>query len=249
MRSNKRSRSTPTLISNNAYYSTDESKASLFANQLSTTFSPNEEVNFDKNHHSKVHDWFNKIKEKFKKKANDKFLEIKIEDVNCAIKELKMKDSLDKEGLSYTMLKKLPEVAKHHLCDLFNNILKSNEIQTEWKTASITMLFKNKGPSSDPKGYRPISITSVLFRLLEKIMGKRYTQFFKDNNILIAQQSGFRAHRQTKDNILLLCQKAIEAFNRGKKVVALFYDVEGAFDKVWHEGLIWKLAELGQIYN
>ena len=57
------------------------------------------------------------------------------------------------------------------------------------------------------------------------------------------QQSGFRAHRQTKDNLAFLIQKIQESFSR-KKVLAFFFDISQAFDKVWHHGLINKLIKI-----
>ncbi len=61
------------------------------------------------------------------------------------------------------------------------------------------------------------------------------------NKIIVKQQSGFRAHRQTKDNLFYLCQKNIEAFNRKMKNCVIFFDISKAFDKVWHNGLLFKL--------
>ena len=63
------------------------------------------------------------------------------------------------------------------------------------------------------------------------------------NNIIIAAQSGFRNYRQTKDNIIFLSQKVQESFIEKKKTLAIFFDIESAFDKVWHNGLIYKLAK------
>ena len=106
------------------------------------------------------------------------------------------------------------------------------------------MLFKNKGDKCDPKFYRPISVTSVLLRLLEKVLTVRFWKHMDKNKIIIQQQTGFRKCRQTRDNLLFLSQKTSEAYNQGKKVVAVFYDVDGAFDSVWHAGLIKKLVDL-----
>jgi hypothetical protein len=61
---------------------------------------------------------------------------------------------------------------------------------------------------------------------------------------LISCQSGFRQNRQTRDNIFHLTQKVTESFNRSKKVCAIFFDIAAAFDKVWHNGLIYKLIEI-----
>ena len=64
------------------------------------------------------------------------------------------------------------------------------------------------------------------------------------NNIIIVNQSGFRRNRQTKDNLLYLIQNAQEAFNCEEKAFTIFFDVAAAFDKVWHNGLLYKLFEL-----
>jgi hypothetical protein len=66
-----------------------------------------------------------------------------------------------------------------------------------------------------------------------------------EKKIIINQQSGFRTHRQTKDNIFYIIQKIIESFNRKKSVCANFFDIAAAFDKVWHNGILFKLIQSG----
>jgi hypothetical protein len=81
-------------------------------------------------------------------------------------------------------------------------------------------------------------------RLLEKIINTRLQNFLDENKIIIKQQSGFRKERQTKDNLIFLAQKAIEATNKKFKSIAIFFDIQSAFDKVWHRGLLFKLAKI-----
>ena len=100
------------------------------------------------------------------------------------------------------------------------------------------MIPKKKSNSSDPKDYRPISLTSNLAKLAEKMIAIKLKDFLKQQNIIIKQQSGFRSFRQTKDNLFFISQKIIEQFNRGKKVCGIFFDIASAFDKVWHKGII-----------
>ena len=63
----------------------------------------------------------------------------------------------------------------------------------------------------------------------------------KEKKIIVKQQSGFRSHRQTKDNFFSICQRNIELFNKRKSNCVIFFDISKAFDKIWHEGLIYKL--------
>ena len=68
--------------------------------------------------------------------------------------------------------------------------------------------------------------------------------FLERNNLLVNFQSGFRRRRRTTDNLVYLSQKITESFNRKKKVCAIFFDISKAFDKVWHEGLVFKLIKM-----
>jgi hypothetical protein len=104
-----------------------------------------------------------------------------------------------------------------------------------------SMLLKPGQDSSNLAGYRPISMTPCLARLFERLIKSRLQEHLKRNNIIIKNQSGFRQRRQTKDNLLYVVQSAQEGFNKGEKTLAIFFDVAAAFDKVWHEGLIYKL--------
>ncbi len=68
--------------------------------------------------------------------------------------------------------------------------------------------------------------------------------FIEENNLIVKFQSGFRRLRQTRDNLIHLIQKGIESFNRKKKICAIFFDIQSAFDKIWHDGLIFKLLSI-----
>ena len=106
------------------------------------------------------------------------------------------------------------------------------------------MIAKKSNDRSNPKNWRPISITSCLMRLFEKVILKRLNSFLRENNILIRNQSGFRAKRSTLDNLFFVSQKAFECYNRGWSMLSIFFDIEAAFDKVWHDGLIFKLCKI-----
>ena len=106
------------------------------------------------------------------------------------------------------------------------------------------MIPKKSNDKKDYNNYRPISQTPCLAKLFERMIAKRLNTFLKKNNIIINCQSGFRQNRQTKDSIFQLTQKVSETFNRKKKVCCIFFDIAAAFDKVWHNGLIYKLIQI-----
>ena len=119
--------------------------------------------------------------------------------------------------------------------------LSQKDLPLAWKTASVTMIPKTDIKSDDPNNYRPISLTSCLGKLAERLIKMRLNQFLDKNRLIIEQQSGFRDKRGTTDNLLYVTQKISESFLRGKSVCGIFFDISKAFDKVWHDGLIYKL--------
>jgi hypothetical protein len=129
------------------------------------------------------------------------------------------------------------------LLDLFNKSVESGCLPSNWKKSIISMIPKKSDNKTDPKNFRPISLTSCIGKLCEKLISLRLKEFLKEKKIIINTQSGFRQSRQTKDNLIHLTQKVLETFNRKKKAFAIFFDISQAFDKVWHEGLISKLIK------
>ena len=84
-----------------------------------------------------------------------------------------------------------------------------------WKIAKITMIPKKDQNKTLPGNYRPISVTSCLGKLFERLVAQRLYSFHENNNLLSIYQSGIRALRCTLDNIFFT-QKTTEAFNRKK---------------------------------
>jgi hypothetical protein len=134
------------------------------------------------------------------------------------IKDLNNKTSSGLDGICNLILKKLPPNFKSALLKLFNKSLKESQIPSNWKLSEITMIPKKNTDLDNPKSYRPISMTSCVAKLSEKLILARIKKFLKENKIIIKQQSGFREHRQTKDNLVFLLQKIQESFVRKKKV-------------------------------
>ena len=107
------------------------------------------------------------------------------------------------------------------------------------------MIPKKGYKSKDPADYRPISITSCLGKLAERLIRNRLYSILEDKKILVKQQSGFRNNKGASDNLLFFTQKISETIQKNKKACAIFFDISKAFDKVWHKGVIFKLNKLG----
>ena len=138
-------------------------------------------------------------------------------------------------------LKNTGPLVRDRILTLFNWCLNEGRIPVSWKHSVISMLLKNGQSPNEINSYRPISMTSCLARLFERLVLMRIQSHLDKNKIIIPAQSGFRKARQAKDNILTVIQMAQEGFNQNEKTLSVFFDITAAFDKVWHSGLIYKL--------
>ena len=232
----------PTLIENNKQYLTDKEKADLFADRLANTFSDSNDSSFNNQFKSQIESEYNNSNFlSHEHHSNDLFT---MNELNLMIKTLNSRSSPGLDKINNIHIKNSSPEFRNIILVLFNQTIIQKSIPLSWKESLITMIPKKQVGSSNPKDYRPISLTCCLSKLCEKLILSRLTSFLDNNNLIIKQQSGFRKHRQTKDNILVLIQKITESFIRKKKVLGIFFDIQSAFDKVWHVGLIHKMVTM-----
>ena len=104
-----------------------------------------------------------------------------------------------------------------------------------------------KGDKQLVTNYRPISLLPICGKLFEKIIFNNLYGYLNGNNLLTKNQSGFRPGDSTTNQLLYLVNEIHEAFENSKslEISAVFLDISKAFDKVWHEGLVFKLKQNG----
>ena len=83
-----------------------------------------------------------------------------------------------------------------------------------------------------------------ILKLLEWLIEQRLGSYLEDIGFINKYQSGFRQAKSSDDHLVRLSQSVMENFNRREHVVAVFLDVEKAFDNVWHNGLRYKIFML-----
>ena len=115
-----------------------------------------------------------------------------------------------------------------------------------WKLANVTPIFK-KGDKQLIKNYRPISLLPICGKILEKVIFNNLYSYLHTNNLITKNQSGFRPGDSTTNQLLYLLDEIHQAFDSPKslEVRAVFLDISKAFNKVWHDGLIFKLEQNG----
>ena len=81
-------------------------------------------------------------------------------------------------------------------------------------------------------------------KLFERAIEQRLRSHLEQIGFINKHQSGFRRAKSTDDHLFRLSQSIMESFNREERVVAAFFDVEKAFDNVWHNGIRYKIFQL-----
>ena len=129
---------------------------------------------------------------------------------------------------------------------IFENILVTSLYPDSWKLANVAPIFK-KGDKQSTNNYRPISLLPICGKMFEKIICNILYSYLNANNLITKNQSGFRPGDSTTNQLLFLVDEIHQAFKDTKslEVCAVFLDISKAFDKVWHDGLIFKLKQNG----
>ena len=129
---------------------------------------------------------------------------------------------------------------------IYEQVLATGVFPNIWKSANLTPIHK-KGDKQLVKNYRPISLLPIYGNIFEKIIYNQLYVFVATNNLITKNQSSFRSGDSTTNQLLTLVNEIRESFdNRNSlEVRSVFLDISKAFDKVWHEGLIFKLKQNG----
>ena len=130
------------------------------------------------------------------------------------------------------MLKNLPPITKQYLLDLYNKIWNENSFPNDWKSSVILPILKPGKEPTNPKNYRPISLTSCICKLFETMVNSRLMWHLERTQKLSFHQYGFRQGRTTIDPIAILTTDILNGFKEGKTTTAVFFDFEKAFDTI-----------------
>ena len=127
---------------------------------------------------------------------------------------------------------------------LFQHSLSKGIVPDDWKLAFISPLFK-KGDKSNVANYRPISLTSIVCKLLEHIVHSTVMDFLDSNKILSSFQHGFRQGRSCESQLLTTLRNFTQCLNSSGQTDAILLDFSKAFDKVDHKILLSKISNIG----
>ncbi|BHF67049.1 Methyltransferase-like protein 9 [Sparganum proliferum] len=142
------------------------------------------------------------------------------------------------------LLKELASELSVPLSMLFQTSFDTGTLPIDWKLAHITPLYKG-GSRASTTNYRPISLTCILCKVMERIMKNELIDFLEVHGLLSNCQHGFRKGRSCTTNLLRSLQSWTRALDDRHEVHIAFIDFQKAFDTVPHQRLLHKLKKIG----
>ena len=146
-----------------------------------------------------------------------------------------------------SMLANLSPENREHVRHLFNLSYLNSYVPDDWRASIVVPILKSGLPPDVPASYRPVSLTSCLSKALERVISNRLHWFTESKGIHNTAQAGFRKGRSTTDHLVQLEADIKRGFAAKRSTVAVFLDINKAYNSVWIEGLLYKLSTIGLI--
>ena len=129
---------------------------------------------------------------------------------------------------------------------IWNSSLRARLFLDQWKKANVVPIHK-KSDQQLIENYRPVSLLPICGKIFELLIFNSLFNYFIENNLLSPYQSGFIPGDSCVQQLISITHEIYNAFdcNPSLEVRGVFLDISKAFDKVWHDGLIYKLKRNG----
>eukprot|EP01060_Flectonema_neradi_P029609 TRINITY_DN4129_c0_g1_i3.p1 TRINITY_DN4129_c0_g1~~TRINITY_DN4129_c0_g1_i3.p1 ORF type:complete len:1181 (-),score=135.44 TRINITY_DN4129_c0_g1_i3:352-3894(-) len=159
-----------------------------------------------------------------------------------ALKHLEDKKAPGPDGVWNAMLKNSPDEFQREILRLINLSWSTNVVPKPWKRGEVIPILKPEKKKTEMTSYRPITLTSSLCKVMERMITDRMNYILRDR--LNVRQSAFRKGRSALENLCQVTDKLLEARKNGKEVILLTFDLQKAFDAVQHQTLLHRMNKL-----
>jgi hypothetical protein len=220
----------PALKANNTLYTTNSEKCELFADTFEKTL----------NNKTKIFD----ITYSDENSQTIEDIDFSVITVLKLLKSLPNKDGSSPDYIGNKILKKCYQTLTIMITELFRISIDSGQLPESWKLSYIIPLHK-KHDKCNVENYRPISITSILCKTLERIIVVNLNKFLIKNNLINENQFGFLKFRSTNTNLIVSFEDWYEAISIGNKIDVIYIDFKKAFDSINIEILLSKIHNIG----
>lgn len=170
---------------------------------------------------------------------------VTVAELYAAAQDIRRNTAPGEDGITNAMLHNLSNDQLVRLVDYFNkDIWETGTIPQQWKEATIVLIPK-LGKQKTIQNLRPISLTSCLGKLFEKVILTRLTDYIERQNLLSLYMYGFRKHLATQDVFLRLRDEVINNVATGEENIVVALDLKSAFDTMSHKLIMEELEKMG----
>ena len=149
------------------------------------------------------------------------------------------------DGIPARVYKALSAPNREKFLSLLNNSLNSGEVPSSWKTAIILPIWKNGKPKNLINSYRPIALTAVGCKIMERILLKRILDWIMSSHPFSERHFGFVPSSDCTKALSLFHSDISRARSKREFTLAAKLDILAAYDSVWLDGLLYKMAQIG----
>lgn len=165
--------------------------------------------------------------------------------VRKLIMKINPKKAYGNDEIAGSLLKIFVNELTAPITHLMNESIASGEYPDAWKRGEVTGIWKRKGLATDPACYRPVTVLSVVGKLLDKIVDRRLYQYAVRSGAIPSQQFAFRRKSSPEIALMVATEHWYRTIDRGKTVTVIAADLSKAFDTVNHQKLLNRLAAIG----
>ena len=223
----------PPLLSDDISVSDDKAKANIFNCYFHSVFTREDMSSFDVLEKSTVYH-----------SPIISTVEFSPSDVCVYLQSLDVSKACGPDLIPAFLLKHSADVICHPLSYLFNMSMSTGTLPKDWVCANVVPVYK-RGDKQVPNNYRPISLTSIVIKTMERIIHSKLVLSLEAHHLISAHQYGFRKGFSTSHLLLESVQDWARALECRDSCHCLFLDFAKAFDSVPHQRLLLKLRSLG----
>ena len=178
--------------------------------------------------------------------VNDRFRPqpVSVDTVILTFKSLRETNAVGADNIPYRFIKDSLPIIAFYLTIIINTIIVTGTNPQLWKDGIIVPAFKS-GDLDKPSNYRPISLLTILSKLLEKIIAVQLIDFLETKHLLAITQHGFRSKLSTETALICATNKIYDNIDNNKITAITLCDLSKAFDSVNPILLLKKLNSLG----
>jgi hypothetical protein len=166
------------------------------------------------------------------------------EQVLKAIHNLNKFKAMGPDEISARVLKDVRLAVIEKIIVIFKLSLHERKVPGDWKLANIVPIHKT-GNKVLISNYRPISLTSIIGKLMEGIVTNQITDHLAKHSLILKTAHGFMHHKSCLTNLLEFFQDIFTDYDKERSADIIYLDFQKAFDKVPHKRLMIKVRALG----